>query len=57
MGQNAATPVVPDNPGDMESWITDRIVLDVAAPATSNTGTMECWITDRLPLNTWAGRP
>jgi hypothetical protein len=52
-GQNAAIPV---NPGDMESWLTDRKPLDVAAPASGNTGQMENWITDRLSLNVWAGR-
>jgi hypothetical protein len=55
MGQNAA-PTPATNPGDIESWITDRKPLDVAAPASGNTGQMENWITDRLPLNVWAGR-
>jgi len=52
-GQVAAIPV---NPGDMESWLTDRKPLDVAAPATGNTGQMKYWITDRIPLQVWAGR-
>jgi len=49
-------PAPPVNPGDAESWITDRKPLDVAAPASGNTGQMENWITDRLSLNVWAGR-
>lgn len=43
------------NPGLMDYWITDQIVLNAAAPESGNS--WDHWITDQIPLRIWSGRP
>ena len=38
------------NPGDFESWITDRRNLDAVAPKSGSSGDFETWITNRIPF-------
>ena len=38
----------PEDPGEFELWITDRIGFQNIPPLSGDTGDFESWITDRI---------
>lgn len=40
----------PADPGAMESWIFDRLPINIVPPKTGDTGDFEKWVFDRLPF-------